>query len=163
MERRHQRHIESVKEAHASEPELSAELSELFSRLRQCASDATDSDPASELVGGMERVAATTLHAALLECLDAHGATEESSHIWSDEAAPITLRVPACMPGSTPIGGGTGTDEAPPVAHGAAGSMGTGGDSWGQLVIAPLYLICMLRVPYCDDIMLCEKSYILVE
>ena len=76
MERRHQRHIESVKEAHASEPELSAELSELFSRLRQCASDATDSDPASELVGGMERVAATTLHAALLECLDAHGATE---------------------------------------------------------------------------------------
>ena len=51
MGRQDQRHLatvrEAVDEAHASEPALSAELSELFSRLRRGASDATGSDPAS--------------------------------------------------------------------------------------------------------------------
>lgn len=67
--------------ARSTEPALSAELEALFARLRAAASDPTGSDPVSELVGEMERAAAMTLHAALLECMRASGTNEETSHI----------------------------------------------------------------------------------
>ena len=127
-----------LEEAHTSEPKLSAELSELFSRLRQCASDATKSDPASELVGEMERTAATALHAALHECLSASGVDEESSHIWSDEPAPIAFSVSACMPELT----------------GSAAA-------WGQLVIAPPSLKWISPSP-AEECMACEMEWPLV-
>ena len=103
-----------VKEAAMAEPALMAELDALYSRLRDAASNSIGSDPASELVGEMERVAATTLHAALLECLSAAGVEEESSHIWSDAPTAATLVVPALMP------------ETQPEAS-----------EWGQLVVEP--------------------------
>jgi len=83
---RHEGCHPEVEEAAAAEPALTAELEALYSRLREVASAPTGSDPASELVGEMERVAAATLHAALLECLSAAGIDEESKHIWADEA-----------------------------------------------------------------------------
>jgi hypothetical protein len=104
-----------IDEARSTEPALSAELEALFTRLRAAASGKTGSDPASELVGEMERAAAVTLHAALLECLRASGTDEESSHIWAADASP-TISVPACMPDS-----GTPSDKG----------------HWGQLAIAP--------------------------
>ena len=104
-----------IEEARSTEPALSEELEVLFARLRAAASDTTGSDPASELVGNMERAAAVTLHAALLECLQASGTHEETPHVWADGCAPA-IGVPACMPEH-----GTPTDER----------------HWGQLLIAP--------------------------
>ena len=77
-----------IDEARSTEPALSEELEALFARLRAAASSPTGSDPASEFVGEMERAAATTLHAALLECLRASGTDEESSHLWATDASP---------------------------------------------------------------------------
>ena len=104
-----------IDEARSTQPALSAELEALFARLQAIVSDTTGSDRASELVGEMERAAAVTLHAALLECLHASGTDEETPHVWADVCAP-TIGVPAYMPGH-----GTPTD----VRH------------WGQLLITP--------------------------
>ena len=81
---RHER-VHGIREACSTEPALSAELDALFSRVRSAASAPTGSDPASDLVGGMERGAATALHSAVIECMRAAGI---DSH----------FAVPACMP-----------------------------------------------------------------
>ena len=85
MDRRGERHEpttrKAVEEACAAEPALAASLEELYSRLRAVASSAAATDPTSELVGEMERAAATALHAALVECLASAGMDEESIHI----------------------------------------------------------------------------------
>jgi hypothetical protein len=95
---RHDRVHEDVAEACAAEPALAAELGKLFSGLRTAASAAAGTDPTSEFVGEMERVAATTLHSALLECLQASGVMEEHCHIWADEPAAALLDIPAYLP-----------------------------------------------------------------
>ena len=47
----------------------------------------------------MERGAATTLHAALIECFASAGMDEENAHIWAGDDAPLqTFTVPANMP-----------------------------------------------------------------
>ena len=104
-----------IDEARTTESMLSQDLEAVFAQLLRAISDPTDSDPASELTGEMERAAATTLHAALLECLRASGIDEETSHTWADDAS-STLTVPACMP-----------DWRAPSEEGG----------WGQLVITP--------------------------
>jgi hypothetical protein len=107
MSRRDGRHAAvyaAVDEARSSEPALAAELEALFSRVRATTSETAGADPASELIGEMERVAATTLHSALLEMLQTSGVTGEDCHIWtagSSTAAVSTFA--ACRP--DPSGG----------------------------------------------------------
>ena len=84
-----------IGEARSTEPGLSVELESLFARLRQTVSSRTGTDPTSEFVGEMERVAATTLHAALIECLASAGSDEESAHMWTGDDAPAPMRVSA--------------------------------------------------------------------
>jgi hypothetical protein len=104
LDSRHERVHKAVEQARSSEPALAAELDALFSRLRAATSEQTSADPASELVGEMERVAATTLHSALLEMLHASGVTEADCHIWAADssaagsAPPVVSTVKACMP-----------------------------------------------------------------
>jgi hypothetical protein len=67
---RHDRVWEEVQEACASEPNLKAELEQLYARARSAAAstgadDELDGADADELDGEMECFAATTLHAAL--------------------------------------------------------------------------------------------------
>ena len=100
---RHDRLHAAVNEARSSEPALAAELEALFAQLRAATSAPAGADPASELVGEMERVAATTLHSALLELLHAHGVNEEDCHNWSTTTGTAVSRVPASMP--DPSGG----------------------------------------------------------
>lgn len=98
MSRHGKRH--DLEEACSAEPEYTTELEALYSRLRAAASAATGADPTSEFVGEMERVAATTLHAALIECLASAGMDKESSHIWAgNDAETASFTVCACMPG----------------------------------------------------------------
>ena len=105
-----------VNEARSADPSLAAEIDALFSKVHEAASAPTGSDPASELVGEMERAAATSLHSALLECMRAAGIDEESSGIWSEDLQRANARVPACFP-----------DPSVPTEQ----------LQWGQLVIAP--------------------------
>ena len=90
---------EDIDEARSTEPSLAAELDSLFSRVRAAASATCGADPTSELVGEMERTAATLLHAALVECLAAAGMDEEVAHIWAgDGTASAAFTVAATMP-----------------------------------------------------------------
>ena len=110
-----------VAEAMEAEPSMTAQLKELYSRLRSAASSPAGADPTSELVGEMERVAASTLHTALVECLAAAGIDEESRHIWAQDdgdSGSSVITVTACMPENAP---GEKAD-------------------WGQLVISPPFL-----------------------
>lgn len=108
--------IDDVDKAREAEPSLAAQLDSLFARVRAAASAPTGSDPASELVGEMERAAATTLHAALLECVRAAGIDEESNGIWTDDLVRANVAVMACLP-----------DAQVPVEK----------RQWGKLVFAP--------------------------
>jgi hypothetical protein len=153
---RHDRVWEELEEACHAEPELTTELETLFSRLRRSASDPTDSDPASELVGEMERTAATALHAALLECLSASGIDEQSSHVWSEEPAPIAFSVSACMPDMTLSGDDAACDDT--VCDDAACSDATRNDVWGQLVIAPPSLK-WIPPTVAETCMVCEMEW----
>jgi hypothetical protein len=104
LDSRHDRVREQVDEARSSEPALASELDALFSRLRAATSESVGSDPASELVGEMERVAATTLHSALLELLAASGVTDEDCHLWTADSSTTPVSTfAACMP--DPSGG----------------------------------------------------------
>ena len=116
LDGRHNSVREAVDEARSSEPTLAAELDSLFSQLYATTSAAVDTDPASELVGEMERVAATTLQSALLELLHASGVNQEDCFVWTADAAPPAVySVRACMPVSSE---GYTTE-------------------WGELLIAP--------------------------
>ena len=107
---------QDIDEARTEEPSLAAELEALFARARETASASTGSDPASEVVGKMERAAAIALHSALLECMRAAGVDEESSGIWSEDVQRANFSVPACFP-----------DPCVPTEQ----------IQWGQLVFAP--------------------------
>lgn len=72
-------------EAAEAEPQLADELEALFRRVHHASAST-----ASELESEMQRVAATTLHAALIEVLGA-STDEEIPHLWGeDHVAPTT-------------------------------------------------------------------------
>lgn len=111
---------EDVKQACLQEPALYTDLQALFSDVCRSALSETCGDPATrELVGSMERIAATALHSALIECWSAAGTNIEDCHLWAEGIPTSTLSVPAYMPDVS----------------------GQSNHEWGKLEVSPPYLL----------------------
>ena len=108
--RRHERTREDVaNEATTAEPALSAELEQIFMKLRRtvlsdanASADGRATDATDELAGEMERAAAVSMHGALLELLAASNAEPEHANIWArdNEATPALFSVRAHFNGA---------------------------------------------------------------
>ena len=116
----------------AGAAQLADELEALFRRVHKAHGDASAS--ASELESEMQHVAATTLHAALIEVLGA-STDEEIPHLWGEEqAAPTTAAAATAA-----------------VVHRVRARFGGAQDgSDGELAIAPPFLTHLhTRRPRC--------------
>ena len=107
---RHERTLtreDASREAKEAEPSLSAELEQMFEKLRAMLSgagasaDGSATDATDELAGEMERAAAVSLHGALLELLTASNSEPEHAHIWArdDEATAVLFSMRAHFEG----------------------------------------------------------------